>query len=178
MISSSIMTLNPDLPDALVLRGWYDSVGATTSFTAYTMGSGSGGGAAFNRAEVRTIEDIKANLQIAEKAEMFSCRGTVLHIRGENPAYPACPNQSCKKKVIETGDTWNCEKCEKTWEKPEYRYTAWDVVLEPLLTLYAFIGTSSPWQSPITPGKLGCKDSTTWAWRSSTCPRMNSWKSR
>lgn len=122
MISSSIMTLNPDLPDALVLRGWYDSVGATTSFTAYTMGSGSGGGAAFNRAEVRTIEDIKENLQIAEKAEMFSCRGTILHIRGENPAYPACPNQTCKKKVIETGDAWHCEKCEKSWEKPEYRY--------------------------------------------------------
>jgi replication factor A1 len=124
MVSSSIMAINPDIPDAHVLRGWYDSVGINESFTAYSnIGSGSGA-ATFNRAEVRTIEDIKANLHIAEKAEMFSCRGTILHIRGENPAYPACPNQSCKKKVIEVGESWHCEKCDKTWEKPEYRYVA------------------------------------------------------
>jgi len=120
MIDSSTMTINPDIPDAHVLRGWYDSVGADQSFTAYpNLGWGA---ATFNRTEVRSIEEIKADQQIAEKAEMFSCRGTVLHIRGDNPAYPACPGQSCKKKVIETGDGWHCEKCEKTWEKPEYRY--------------------------------------------------------
>jgi len=123
MISTSIMTVNPDSPDAHVLRGWYDSVGNTESFTAYSnVGSGSGGAATFNRAEIRTIEDVKMNLEIPEKAEMFSCRGTILHIKSDNPAYPACPNQTCKKKVIDTGEGWQCEKCEKTWEKPEYRY--------------------------------------------------------
>ena len=111
-----------------MLRGWYDSVGANQSFTAYSnVGSGSGGGATFNRAEIRTIEDIKANLQAAEKAEMFSCRGTILHIKGDNPAYPACPNQTCKKKVIDTGEGWNCEKCEKTWDNPEYRCVICDL---------------------------------------------------
>jgi replication factor A1 len=122
MIGTSIMAVNPDIPDAHMLRGWYDSVGVNQSFTAYSgVGSGSGG-AMFNRAEIRTIDDIKENLQVAEKAETFSCRGTVLHIKADNPAYPACPNQTCKKKVIETGEGWNCEKCEKVWEKPEYRY--------------------------------------------------------
>lgn len=130
MISTSIMTINPDIPDAYVLRGWYDSGGADASFTPYSiMGFGSGG-ATFNRAGVRTIEDVKANPQIAEKGEMFSCRGTILHIRGDNPAYPACPAQSCKKKVVDTGDGWQCEKCEKTWEKPEYRYVAFGPVPE------------------------------------------------
>ena len=81
----------------------------------------------FNRAEIRTIDDIKSNLQVAEKAEMFSCRGTILHIKGDNPAYPACPNQTCKKKVIDTGEGWHCEKCEKTWDKPEYRYVICDL---------------------------------------------------
>jgi len=122
MISTSIMAVNPDIPDAHVLRGWYDSVGATQSFTAYSIaGSGPGGAATFNRADIRTIEDIKQNLQIAEKAQMFSCRGTVLHIKGDNPTYPACPTQSCKKKVTSIGEGWHCEKCEQTWEKPEYR---------------------------------------------------------
>lgn len=128
MISSSIMSVNPDIADAHVLRGWYDSVGINQSFTAYSnAASGPGGAATFNRAEIRTIDDIKANLQVAEKAEMFSCRGTILHIKGDNPAYPACPNQSCKKKVIDTGEGWQCEKCDKIWEKPEYRYVTCDL---------------------------------------------------
>jgi replication factor A1 len=126
MISTSIMAINPDIPDAHVLRGWYDSVGISQSFTAYSGGSGSGG-ATFNRAEIRTIDDIKKDEQIAEKAQMFSCRGTILHIKGDNPAYPACPNGTCKKKVIDTGEGWNCEKCEKTWENPEYRYVTCDL---------------------------------------------------
>jgi len=121
MIGTSIMSINPDIPDAHMLRGWYDSVGINQSFTAYS-GIGSGGGATFNRAEIRTIDDIKANLQVVEKAEMFSCRGTILHIKGDNPAYPACPNQACKKKVNYINDGWHCEKCEKSWDKPEYRY--------------------------------------------------------
>ena len=127
------MTINPDIPDAHVLRGWYDTVGLNQNFTAY-FGSGSEGAATFNRAEVRTIEDIKANLQVVDKAEMFSCRGTILHIRGENTAYPACPNQSCKKKVIDTGEGWHCEKCEKTYEKPEYRQVAVTLSRDLLLT--------------------------------------------
>ena len=127
MISTSIMLINPDIPDAHVLRGWYDSVGINQSFTAYSNGASGSGGATFSRADIRTIEDIKANLQIAEKAEMFSCRGTILHIKGDNPAYPACPTQTCKKKVIDNGEGWQCEKCEKTWEKPEYRYITYDL---------------------------------------------------
>jgi len=130
MISTSIMTVNPDITDAHVLRGWYDSVGNTQSFTAYSnVGSGSGGAATFNRADIRTIDDVKTNIEIPEKAEMFSCRGTILHIKSDNPAYPACPNQTCKKKVTFTGEGWHCEKCEKTWEKPEHRYVAGDLGL-------------------------------------------------
>jgi len=122
MISTSIMAINPDIPDAHVLRGWYDSVGVNQSFTAYSMAGSGSGSATFTRADIRTFEDIKQNLQIVEKAQAFSCRGTVLHIKGDNPAYPACPNQSCKKKVTLLGEGWHCEKCEQTWEKPEYRY--------------------------------------------------------
>ena len=137
------MTINPDIPDAYVLRGWYDTVGAGESFTAYSnLGRGSGGAATFNRADIRTIEDIKANPQIVEKAKMFSCRGTVLRIRDENPAYPACLNKSCKKKVNETEEGWHCQRCEKTWEKPEYGYIPHNLVPGSLLTLSS--GTISP----------------------------------
>jgi replication factor A1 len=123
MVNGSDMTINPNIPDAHVLRGWYDSVVADQSFTAAsTAGLESGGVATLNRAEIRTIQDIKTNLEITEKAEMFSCRGTVLHVPEENPAYPACLDKSCRKKVNKTLEGWHCEKCGKTWEKPQYRY--------------------------------------------------------
>lgn len=173
MTSSSIMTVNPDITDAHVLRGWYDSVGVNSSFTAYS-GSGPGGATTFNRADIRTIEDIKANTQIPEKAEMFSCRGTILHIKADNPAYPAC--QTCKKKVIDMGDSWRCEKCETSCEKPEYRCVVSEPIPEPPLTLSQ--GILFPWRSLITPGRPGYRVSMTLVWQSSTCLRMTSWKSR
>jgi len=123
MIDGSVMTINPGIYEAHVLRGWYDSLGTDGSFTAtFSAGFGSGGATTFSRADIRTINDIDVNLQVAGEAEMFSCRGTISDFRGENPAYPACPNQSCRKKVNNTGEGWYCEKCEKTWEKPQYRY--------------------------------------------------------
>ena len=118
------MTIDPiDIPDAHELRGWYDSVGATQAFAASSGGgSGSGGVAAFNRADARSIGDITANPENMEKAGMFSCRGTIVHLKGENTAYPGCPNRLCRKKVVVDGNVWRCDKCGRRWEKPEYRY--------------------------------------------------------
>lgn len=126
MVGGSTMTVNPDISEAHVLRGWYDSALASGRFVAHSgMGPGAGGAVLFNRAEARTIEDIKTNLHVSEKAEMFSCRGTILNIwedQGGNITYPACPGQSCKKKLVKIGDGWCCEKCEELWEKPEHRH--------------------------------------------------------
>lgn len=159
MIGSSVMAVNPNIPDAHVLRGWYDSVGVNQSSTATSSARlGSGGAATFNRAEIRAIEDIKANLRIVEKAEMFSCRGTILDVGGENLAYPACPNQSCRKKVTDTEEGWHCKQCGKTWEKPEYRYITRNLVPG---SAHVLVGTRFPWGSLILPDRLGCKASMT-----------------
>ncbi|CAD6986358.1 unnamed protein product, partial [Tilletia controversa] len=59
--SSSSMSINPDIPEAHGLRGWYDNQGAGQSFRAYTSasvggsGAGGGAGAGANLAERRTI---------------------------------------------------------------------------------------------------------------------------
>lgn len=123
MVRGSSMKINPrDIPDAQELRGWYDSVGATQTFANSGVGTGSGGVAAFNRADARSIGDITTNPENTERTEMFSCRGTIVYLNGENPAYPGCPNRSCKKKVVVDGKVWRCEKCGGGCEKPEYRY--------------------------------------------------------
>lgn len=118
MMSSSVMEVNPDNAQAHALKGWYLDGGADTTFQAY-----SGGGTGGQRTDqMRTIADAKAQTaEVSEKAEYFSIRATVMNVKPENIAYPACPSQTCNKKVTEEGNVWRCEKCEKTYPAPEYR---------------------------------------------------------
>jgi replication factor A1 len=48
---------------------------------------------------------------------------TIGYVRSENFAYPACAMEGCAKKAIENGDSWRCEKCDREFPAPEYRYT-------------------------------------------------------
>lgn len=36
--------------------------------------------------------------------------------------YPACPSEGCNKKVLESGTGWRCEKCDRSYPEPDYRY--------------------------------------------------------
>lgn len=123
MVSSSTMAINPDITEAHAIRGWFDGGGGESEFHSHTSTTGTGGAAApFNRAELRNLDDVKeSELGTSDKAEFFATRATLMHIRGENIAYPACPNPGCNKKVIQAGDAWRCEKCDRSFEKPEHR---------------------------------------------------------
>ena len=84
--------------------------------------SASGGGVKFDRAQVQTLADVKdAKLGEEGQPDAFACRATIVHIKTENLAYPACQSESCNKKVTQTSEGWTCEKCNLSWEKPQYR---------------------------------------------------------
>ncbi|KAI0053916.1 replication factor-a protein [Auriscalpium vulgare] len=124
-LSSGTMTINPDIEDAHALRGWFDDGGAQASFHSHTTGgpSASGSNSTINRAEMRTLNDVKeAGLGMSDNADFFSTRATIMHIRPETMMYPACPSEGCNKKVVDGHDGWRCEKCERSYEKPQYRY--------------------------------------------------------
>lgn len=58
-----------------------------------------------------------------DKPDYFNTRATVVYIRQENLYYPACGSDACNKKVtMEPDGTWRCEKCDRTFEEPQYRY--------------------------------------------------------
>ncbi|KAJ3541514.1 hypothetical protein NM688_g6073 [Phlebia brevispora] len=124
MMSTSMMEINPDIPEAHALRGWYDAGGSSSEFKSQTTSNFSGGSGAFNRDDIRFFNDVReAELGMhGDKAEYFSARGTIMHVRPENLAYPACQTQGCNKKVIEQHDGWRCERCDRSWDKPSYRY--------------------------------------------------------
>ncbi len=119
-----MMEINPDLPEAHNLRGWYDGGGSNQTFYAQTTASFQGGPTTFDRRDIQLLNDVReAELGMGENAEYFSTRATIMHIKSDNIAYPACQTQGCSKKVIEQHDGWRCEKCDRSWEKPSYRYS-------------------------------------------------------
>ncbi|KAJ7696249.1 hypothetical protein B0H17DRAFT_1198167 [Mycena rosella] len=67
---------NPDIPEAHVLRGWYDEAGKITTYQAH---SSSGGGgmerSRFVRSEIRSLTDVKqSELGVGDQVDYFSTR--------------------------------------------------------------------------------------------------------
>ena len=137
---SSIINLNPDIPEAYQLRGWYDSVGVGvtgipaggTGIGSTRFGTGVGGSSGSNDpTSTITDEDYKTLVQIkdenlghGEKPSYFTTRATITVVKSDAAfAYPACPTPTCNKKVNELGPgRFYCEKCQREYPKCEYRY--------------------------------------------------------
>jgi replication factor A1 len=138
MFSSSTMTVNPDIPEAHVLKGWYEAEGRdlaqqgqlknfqSAGLGGAGMGGGIGGDWASNLRERRTIaqaRDENLGTSSDDKADYFSLRATVVHLKQDNLYYPACGSENCNKKVTLDGNgSWRCEKCDQSFDKPNYRY--------------------------------------------------------
>ncbi|KAI9048739.1 hypothetical protein LZ554_007570 [Drepanopeziza brunnea f. sp. 'monogermtubi'] len=123
LLSSGTMAINPDISEAHKLRGWYDSQGRMNTFQSHQNMSGAG--AAGGRSDpLKTIAQVREeNLGMSEQPDYFSVKATIVYIKQDNFAYPACLNDGCNKKVIDMGDgSWQCEKCNVSHPKPEYRY--------------------------------------------------------
>lgn len=122
LLSSGTMSVNPDIPNAHKLKGWYDSAGRTNNFATHENMS-SMAGATGRKEDLKTISQVKdENLGMDEPA-YFSIKATIVFVKQENFCYPACSSQGCNKKVTQMGDgTWHCEKCNVSHDKPDYRY--------------------------------------------------------
>lgn len=121
MSTASTMHVNPDIEESHALQGWYDKQGQEQTFQNQSTFNPSGP-QGFRRDDLRTLEAAKqAGFGSGDKPEYFSTRATIMHIKDENLAYPACPTQGCSKKVTEESGGWKCEKCDKHHEAPEYR---------------------------------------------------------
>lgn len=125
MLMSSVMSVNPDCTEAHTLKGWYDAQGRGESFNAFRRTGGAAGGSGGSNDVWKTVEQVKEE-QLgfnAEKPDFFWLKATVAFIKQENVYYPSCPSSdtSCNKKVLEDGGVWRCERCNQTFEKPNYR---------------------------------------------------------
>uniref|UniRef100_A0A8C2TGB2 Replication protein A subunit n=1 Tax=Coturnix japonica TaxID=93934 RepID=A0A8C2TGB2_COTJA len=120
VLSSSTVVVNPDSPEAFKLRGWFDSEGQLLECASISdVRGGSASGVATNW---KTLFEAKSErLGQGDKADYFSCVGTIVHLRKENCMYQACPSQDCNKKVIDQQNgLYRCEKCDR--EFPNFKY--------------------------------------------------------
>lgn len=123
LLSSGSLCVDPDIAEAHKLKGWYDSQGRRENFATHTslVAAGSEGG---RRSDLKTISQVRdENLGMLESGDYFSVKATIVYIKQDNPAYPACRTEGCNKKVSDMGDgSWRCEKCDVNHPCPEYRY--------------------------------------------------------
>ncbi|XP_047246679.1 replication protein A 70 kDa DNA-binding subunit [Girardinichthys multiradiatus] len=114
---SSTMMINPDIPEAYKLRGWFDKEGHAMEGQSLTEVRG--GRLMENW---KTLADVKSeHLGHGDKADYYSCIATIVFLRKENCLYQACPSQDCNKKVVDQQNgMFRCEKCDK--EFPNFKY--------------------------------------------------------
>nr|CAD7429216.1 unnamed protein product [Timema monikensis] len=136
MTQASIMLVNPDIPEAHRLKGWFDNHGVTQETVNISARTGTGGaGVDGNWMSFKEVHN--AQLGGGEKPDYFNCKATVLLVRSENATYRACPQGDCNKKVVDMGnDMYRCEKCQA--EYPNFKYRL-------LLSLCLGDWTSNQW---------------------------------
>ncbi|CAG8718179.1 1536_t:CDS:2, partial [Dentiscutata heterogama] len=107
-----------DIKEAKELREWFSSKEEGKTFTSLS----SSGSVTIDRNEPKkTLAQVKSEkLGNGERADYFSTKATILFIKREGVSYPACP--TCKKKVLEDGDEWRCEKCSRNYPEPDHRH--------------------------------------------------------
>lgn len=114
--SSSVMKVNPDIPEGHQLRGWFENGGMNKEFVGLSTRTGTGN----MSAEWITFHESKLRNIGSEKTDYFQTSGMVHSIRSENMIYKACANSDCNKKLIETeSGTYRCEKCNV--ESPNFK---------------------------------------------------------
>ncbi|KAG8899079.1 Replication factor A protein 1 [Tulasnella sp. 408] len=138
MVGTSTYQENPDIGEAHLLRGWYDSEGQGASFNSQSAAGGGSGGGQFRREELMTLTTVKdSGIGQGDNADFFSCRATIIFIKPDTVMYTACPSEKCNKKVTQepSGD-WRCEKCDRNYAEPDVRY---------LMTLHVADHTNQLW---------------------------------
>ncbi|KAK4053129.1 Replication factor A protein 1 [Microbotryomycetes sp. JL201] len=124
MSGASTIQADPDIEEAHMLRGWYDTEGHTMAFQSFNGAMTGGGSTSFKKDEFKTLQEvIDLQLGMGDKPDYFATRATIAFVKPDNLSYPACPTEKCNKKMVLTDDNdWRCERCDKTFPAPDYRY--------------------------------------------------------
>ncbi|KAI8136441.1 replication factor-A protein [Fennellomyces sp. T-0311] len=111
--------INPDIPEANKLKHWYASQASDAVYEAFSQQISTTSGT--RSTERISLDKVKQDgLGQSDRADYFSAKATIVFLKQENCAYPACPE--CRKKTLQDETGWRCEKCDKSYPEPQWRY--------------------------------------------------------
>lgn len=125
--SNTTMQINPDIPDAHAIRGWFDQGGSDmeTKNLSENRGGQSGGAEASYAASApwKTFDRLKdEQMGMSDKPDYFQVNGIVLYAKKDNSMYMACPGDKCNKKVVDQNNgEYRCEKCNRSYPNFNWR---------------------------------------------------------
>jgi replication factor A1 len=132
VFSSQLFVDAQGIPEAGELLNWYGMYQNNPELQRNVKAASTRGDGARKYRPTNYLSDIKKynlglNCVEPTKGDVMMIVGTITFISDKGFFYPACPNEACKgKKVESAGDfddaNWFCSKCNKPCEKPEYRY--------------------------------------------------------
>ncbi|KAL2458791.1 Replication protein A 70 kDa DNA-binding subunit A [Forsythia ovata] len=124
-ISSTQLFINPDSPEALALRDWFDRGGKDVTSQSISRDVMPGGSNNELRKTVAQIKD--EGLGRSDKPDWVTVKATISFIKTDTFCYTACPlmigDRQCNKKVTKSGNSrWLCDRCNQEFEECSYRY--------------------------------------------------------
>ncbi|KAK8921761.1 hypothetical protein KSP39_PZI020778 [Platanthera zijinensis] len=124
-ISATQLFIRPEIPEAQMLREWFDNGGKDASSNSISREVMPGVLRNDTRKNVSQIKD--EGLGRGDKPDWITIKASVSFIKSENFCYAACPllvgDRTCGKKVTKlSGGGWRCDRCDGEFEKCEYRY--------------------------------------------------------
>jgi len=118
---STDMAIDPDIPEAHQLRGWFDNVGKNEAVASISEQRMMGAGQPTAYLSIGQVKEL--DLGRKEKPDFFNCKASITFVKKDNCLYKACPSPECNKKVTEGGggEQYFCEKCNQSFPNFKYR---------------------------------------------------------
>ncbi|XP_040583341.1 replication protein A 70 kDa DNA-binding subunit [Lepeophtheirus salmonis] len=114
---SSTVQMNPDIPQAHKLKGWFESEGSNIETTSLTQSQLGRSNNMDSGSEGKTIGEVKYdNLgSSTEKPDYYSTQALISMFQKDKALYQACnrvsEGRACNKKVVDNNGSYRCEKC-------------------------------------------------------------------
>ncbi|CAG2165033.1 unnamed protein product [Oppiella nova] len=113
---NATLELDPDLPEAHILKGWYErelALGGAGNLKSVQPLSKASGDAANGANEYRFLAQINEQSVPQDGQSLYyNCKGTVVATnRADRHLYKSCGNNGCSKKVREENGFYFCDKC-------------------------------------------------------------------
>ncbi|XP_046830054.1 replication protein A 70 kDa DNA-binding subunit [Vespa velutina] len=122
-VMSSVIQIDPDIPEAHKLRGWYNTIGMSDQAKSLSTNNARGGGMNGTWLTIKEAQNITSSSE--NGFNIFISKLTVNLIKAENVVYKSCPVDGCNKKMIDQANgMYRCEKCNKEFPSFKYRLLA------------------------------------------------------